>query len=76
VTRAKPWMAEVRTGHKLRIKKRWNWTELKHSQIPVPCEIVGVEAGAASQSGFMFSVYNNGGVLKRLDAAWFQEPKK
>jgi hypothetical protein len=73
--RAKPWMTEVRIGHKLTIKPLWNKTE-RNNQVPVPCEIVGIEATANSQSGFMFSAYTNAGRLRRLDANWFQEPTK
>lgn len=76
MSRAKPWMAEVRTGHRLNVKPLWNQTERMSNQIPVPCEVVGVEAGAASQSGFMFDVYTNDGSLRRLDACWFKEPSK
>jgi hypothetical protein len=73
---AKLWMTKVRTGQQLSIKPLWNQTERKHNQLPVPCEIVGVEVGAASQSGFLFDVHTNSGFLRRLDAAWFQEPSK
>ena len=68
----KPWQAQVRPGDNL-YSPKWNATERDSSQLPSPVSVIEV-IPAQSQSGLLFAVRTNGGIVRNLDADWFDEP--
>ena len=68
----KPWQAKVKAGDSLHAPA-WNATERDNSQLPSPAPVIDV-IPAQSQSGVLFAVRTKGGIVRNLDADWFEAP--
>lgn len=71
----KPWYRSVRPGDMLKPIPLWNKTERVSSHLPGLVKILEVKS-ARSQSGVLFVVRVKNGMLRELDAVWFQEPEQ
>ncbi len=63
----------VKAGDVLVPEPYWNQTERPSSHLAPRTEIIGA-VEATSQTGVLFRVKTNDGLIRDLDAAWFKRP--
>jgi len=70
-----PWYRSVKAGDWLKAPEHWNSTMAKGSQLPDPCQVLGVRHVRGSHAGTLFLVRMNDGQEIELDTGWFDPPQ-